>query len=130
MDTCLSIYTYEFNLANPYSTDLKELGYHYQQYEKLMAHWKKVLPLPIFEVQYEDMVADQEKVSRSLVEYCGLAWDDACLKYYESQRVVNTYSYRQVRKPIYSNSINRWRNYEACLKPLQEALDIKGGFSE
>ena len=123
LDTCLSIYTYEFNLAHPYSTDLRALGCHYQQYEQLMAHWKKVLPLPIFEVQYEDMIADQEKMSRALVEFCGLAWDDACLKYYESQRVVNTFSYHQVRKPIYTQSINRWRNYATYLKPLQEVLD-------
>ena len=122
MDNCLSIYTYEFNAAHPYAVDLRELGRHYRAYQALMSHWSKVLPLPIFEVCYEEMVADQERVSRELIEFCGLPWNEACLRFYKNRRVVNTFSYNQVRKPIYTKSVSRWRNYEPWLKPLREAL--------
>lgn len=122
LDTCMSIFTYRFNGAHPYATDLSELGKHYRKYLELMAHWRAVLPLPIFEVQYEDMVADQEQVSRKMVAFCGLEWDAQCLRFFENKRVVNTISYDQVRQPIYKKSVARWRHYGKFLAPLVAAL--------
>ena len=125
MDNCLSIFTFEFNASHAYASDLRELGRHYRAHERLMEHWKRVLPLPILEVRYEDTVADQEAQTRRILEFCGLPWDDACLRFYESKRVVNTFSYDQVRQPIYKKSVQRWRNYEPWLEPLKEALEGK-----
>lgn len=125
LDTCLSIYTYPFNAQHPYSADMRHLGEHYSKYQQLMQHWKKVLPLPMLEIQYEDMVADQEGMSRKLVEFCGLEWDDNCLRFYENKRVVNTISYDQVRRPIYRKSVERWRNYESHLDALKLALGME-----
>ncbi len=124
MDNCLSIYTLEFNAAHSYATDLTQLGEHYQKYRQLMEHWKKVLPIPMLEVQYEEMVAEPERVSRELIAFCGLEWDERCLRFYETKRVVNTLSYDQVRRPIYRKSVSRWKHYEQFLGPLKESLGL------
>lgn len=126
MDNCLSIYTLEFNAAHSYATNLTQLGEHYRKYQELMEHWKKVLPLPMLEVQYEQMVAEPERMTRELIAFCGLEWDDRCLRFYEAKRVVNTLSYDQVRRPIYKKSVARWRHYEAYLGPLKEVLGVAG----
>ena len=76
----------------------------------------------MIEVNYEDMVADQAGKSRELIEYCGLDWNDACMDFHKSNRIVRTASYQQVRKPIYKTSVERWRNYEKYLAPLHEGL--------
>lgn len=123
MDTCLSIYFHDFAGRHPYAYDLESLGHYYRQYQRLMAHWREVLQVPMFEVRYEEMVADQERVSRALVDFCGLGWDERCLRFHKTERLVNTASYQQVRKPIYKSSAGRWRNYERYLRPLQEALE-------
>ena len=80
--------------------------------------------MPILEINYEELVADTERVSRKMIDFCGLDWDEGCLRYYESDRVVRTASYDQVRQPIYSSSVERWRHYEKHLTPLLEALGI------
>ncbi len=87
-----------------------------------MSRWHRVLPIPMLEVRYEDLIADQAGVSRQLIDHCGLAWDDRCLAFHMTERVVLTASYQQVRQPIYSNSIGRWRRYEKHLAPLRSAL--------
>jgi len=122
LDTCLSIYFQHFNAAHAYASDLKSLGEYYREYRRLMDHWKKTLGLPILDVRYEELVHDQEGMSRSMVEFCGLPWDDRCLRFYETGRVVNTPSYDQVRKPIYRKSLDRWQNYEKHIGELIEAL--------
>ena len=76
----------------------------------------------MLEVKYEDLVSDTEKVSRQMIEYCGLEWDERCLKYYESDRIVHTASYEQVKQPIYTRSVGRWKNYEEHIQPLIDAL--------
>lgn len=124
IDTCLSIYSLNFTDNHSYSTDLLQLGEYYRQYQDLMAHWKSVLRIPILEVHYEDIVACQEEVSRKLIDFCGLDWDDRCLRFHESERVVTTPSYDQVRRPIYNKSVARWKNYETYLAPLISALGI------
>ena len=81
-----------------------------------------MLESPWLEISYEDLIADQEGISRALVEYCGLDWDERCLRFYETQRYVSTASYDQVRQPLYSRSVGRWRHYDKHLEPLRRAL--------
>jgi len=123
LDTCLSCYFQDFGARHTYTGDLVHLGEHYVQYERLMRHWQEVLSIPMLEVRYEELVMDQERLSRSMVEFCGLEWDDRCLQFYKNDRVVKTASYDQVRRPIYQKSIARWKHYEAHLDPLITALN-------
>lgn len=122
-DVCVSCFTTRFSGGHPYAYDLGELGRYWRTYDRLMAHWRSVLPPGrIFEVQYEDLVEDPEGWARQLVAHLGLAWDDACLKSHDSRREVGTASFAQVRRPIYKDSIGRWRRFEGRLGPLFEAL--------
>ncbi len=123
VDTCLSGFTRLFNKSQYHSYDLAEIGRYYRNYAILMEHWRKVLPAGTFyEVQYENMVADHENEARALLEYCKLPWDDACLDFHKTKRNIRTASVTQVRQPIYTSSVERWRKYEAHLGPLLEAL--------
>ena len=122
VDTCFSIYGLPFIASHPYTDRLEHLGSYYLEYLRLMEHWKSVLSVPILEVKYEELVADQEGISRQMVEFCGLPWDERCLNFHEAERVVTTHSYDQVRRPIYKQSVARWKNYESHLTPLIEAL--------
>lgn len=125
LDTCLSCFTNFFGGNVNYTYDLGELGRFYKRYQRLMEHWRRVLPEGAFiDVRYEDMVADTEAQARRLLDYCGLPWDDACLRFYEAKRLVKTASSRQVREPIYSRSVGRWRDYEPWLGPLKAELGI------
>jgi tetratricopeptide (TPR) repeat protein len=123
MDTCLSCY---FSHLMPgrhgYACDLENIALVYRQYERLMRHWADVLDIPILDVSYEQLVADQPTISRQIVEFCGLRWDDRCLSFHQSGRFAMTLSYDQVRRPIYSSSIGRHRRYERQLRPLRNAL--------
>jgi len=121
-DTCFSIYSRPLISAHAYGTDLRTLGQYYCEYKRLMAHWREVFPGRMYEIRYEDLVSDQERYSRELIEYCGLEWDDRCLEFFNSKRTVITASYAQVRRPIYRSSIKRWRNYERHLQPLLQEL--------
>ena len=121
-DTCLSCYFQSFNRTLAYAYDLNELGGYYRQYARLMAHWREVLPLPLLELDYEELIENQEEVSRRLVDFCSLDWETACLAFHETERAVQTASLSQVRRPIYRSSLARWRNYEAHLAPLRAAL--------
>ena len=123
LDTCLSCYFHYFGTSHPYAYDLSDLGDYYRKYMRIMRHWKKVLRIPVLDVDYEAMVRDQEGVSRKLLEFCDLPWDPVCLSFYESGRTVSTASSSQVRKPLYSSSVGRWKHYEKYLSPLREALE-------
>jgi tetratricopeptide (TPR) repeat protein len=122
MDNCLSIYFQNFGGEHDYAYDLANLGHHHRQYERLMQHWHSVLPGRIFEIRYEDTIADPEYWSRKLIAHVGLEWDDACLAPHKLERTVKTASHWQVRQPIYKTSVQRWKNYEQHLGPLKEAL--------
>jgi tetratricopeptide (TPR) repeat protein len=122
LDTCLSIYFHDFNQNNLYARDLNELGRYYRAYASLMAHWRDTLGLAMLEVRYEDLVADVEKAVRAIVGYCGLDWEDRCLRFYEAERTVYTPSREQVRRPIYASSVGRWRHYADFIEPLQQGL--------
>ena len=93
-----------------------------------MEHWENVLPGFMYSLRYEDMVADQDNQTRRLLDFCGLPWDDACLAFHKTKRVVKTASYVQVRQPIYKDSVQLWKRYETQLEPLRKALDNESGF--
>jgi len=122
MDTCFSCYTQEFSGTHHYAYDLTNLGAYYYQYQRIMAHWSQVLMLPILEVRYEDMVTDTESTCHEIFDFLGLDWEEQCLLFYESGRFVKTVSQKQVKQPIYTESIGRWKHYQAYLGPLESAL--------
>jgi len=105
-----------------YSYDLKELGDFYRDYAALMEHFDEVLPRRVHRVHYEQLIAHPEAELRRLLDYCALPYEAQCLRFYENPRVVNTISSEQVRRPLYSESVEQWRNYEPWLGPLRQAL--------
>ncbi len=121
-DTCLSIFFQRFNTNHIYSRDLRELGIYYRHYQALMRHWKSVANIPILDVCYEDLVEDLESRVRALLEFCGLDWHPDCLEFHKSRRVVNTPSFDQVSRPLYSSSIGRWKKHQSRIQPLLEGL--------
>jgi tetratricopeptide (TPR) repeat protein len=124
MDSCLSCYTILFDGANvSYSYDLRTLGRYYVRYARLMRHWREVLPDGMLEVRYEDLVADLDTQVRRLLDGVGLSWNPRCLDFHRNTRVVATASRAQVRRPIYSSSIGRWKRFEAHLGPLRELVE-------
>lgn len=123
LDVSLSCYFQHFTAIMPFSRKLADLGRYYTDYHRLMDHWHKVLPMQIMDVNYEDMIADHEGMSRKMVEFAGLEWDDACLEFYNLERPVKTASSWQVRQPIYTSSVARWQNYEKFIGPLKEIID-------
>lgn len=122
IDTCLSIWSLQFNVHHAYSYSLHDLGIYYRQYQRLMAYWAQTLHLPIMDVSYETLIDNQERVSRQMIDFIGLEWDDNCLQFHKSERVVATFSYDQVRQPIHRKSLHRWKNYQPWISPLIDAL--------
>jgi tetratricopeptide (TPR) repeat protein len=122
-DTCLSCYSKLFTSGQGFSYDLAELGRYHRAYQRLMAHWRSVLPAgSMLEVRYESLVENFPDEARRMVTYCGLPWDDACLDFHKSSRPVHTASMSQVRQPIYRSSVRRWRPDPVLLRPLLDAL--------
>jgi tetratricopeptide (TPR) repeat protein len=123
IDTCLSIYFQNFLNAAAFCNDLEHLAHYYREYVRITDHWRAVLPATAFlEVPYEDLVADQERWSRRMLEFIGLPWDPRCLEFHRSERVVITASKWQVRQSINAASVGRWRNYERYVGPLGSLL--------
>ncbi len=122
LDTCLSIYFQYFQGAHEYAYDLENLGFAYREYMRLMEHWRKVLPVSMLEVDYEETISDIEGTGKKLISFIGLDWEKECVNYHKSIRMTKTASAWQVRQPIYTTSRNRWRNYEKFIEPLREAL--------
>jgi tetratricopeptide (TPR) repeat protein len=123
MDTGLSCFSKDFTSFPLWISDLRSIGQVHRQHDRLMEHWRRVLPIAIFEFQYEAVVRDFESSTRRLIRHCGVDWEDACLTFYRTKRQVKTASLEQVRRPIYDTSIDRWRKFEQHLSPLREALD-------
>jgi tetratricopeptide (TPR) repeat protein len=121
LDNCISIF-FQFFPELKCSFELTELGRYYLDYQRLMSHWHKLFPGEILDVQYEELVMDQEAISRQLIDYLGLEWDEKCLDFHNNKRDVRTSSNIQVRQPMYKNSMNRWKHYERHLQPLIEVL--------
>jgi hypothetical protein len=106
-----------------YAWDRGDLVFQFRQYERLMDHWRRVLPSDRFtEVQYETLIADREAETRRLIAFLGLEWDEACLAPEQNTRVVQTASVWQARQPVYKTSVERWRRYEPWLGELRELL--------
>ena len=123
IDTCLSCFSKLFTEEQAFAYDLGELGRYYRAYQKLMEHWRHVLPPGVMlDVQYEELVADFDEQTRRIVTHCGLEWDARCLSFYETQRPMKTASVVQVRQPVYRSSVRRWRPDRDLLRPLLEAL--------
>lgn len=122
IDNCVSCFVLPFSSAHSYNSDLRAQGLYYREYDRLMRHWNEVFPGRIFENRYETLVEDQEAQSRRLIDYLGLPWDDACLRFFDREGAVTTPSRWQVRQPIYKSSVKRWKNYENEIQPLIEAL--------
>ncbi|MBT4891123.1 MAG: tetratricopeptide repeat protein [Rhodospirillales bacterium] len=123
MDNALSIFMTDFSNNMPFTTDLSAIGHYICGYRKLMEHWVAMKTFSVLDVDYEDLIHDQETVSRKLIEFCGLKWDKRCLEFHDNKRQVSTPSDWQVRQPIYDNSIGRWKNYEVNLQQLQKIVE-------
>lgn len=120
---CWSCFTQNFVGTHAYSYDLTHLGHYHRQYQRLMQHWHDVLTIPILDLAYEDLVTDPEPQMRRLIDFVGLDWHGDCLRFHENTRPMPSASYDQVRQPIYTAAIDRWRRYEQHLQPLYDALD-------
>jgi len=126
MDSCYSIYKRLFQDAYPWSYDLGEIAAYYLAYRRLMTHWETVMPGVIHRLAYEDLVTDPETSVRKLLDYCDLPWEAQCLQFDQSTAATTTASASQVRKPIYTSSIGRWRDYEQQLATLRTKLSAGG----
>jgi len=122
LDNCLSLYFHSFNPMHSYTTDLKMLGQYYREYQRLMDHWRNTSGISFIDIRYEDIVDKLEESTRRMLDFCDLDWADQCLLFHESDRFVKTPSYDQVRRPIYTSSVNRWQHYQPFIAPLQAAL--------
>lgn len=109
-----------------WANDLDHITSRFHEYRRLMDHWQATLPVPLLHVDYEETVADVESVARRLVEWCGLEWEPACLDFHQSRRPVRTASLTQVRQPVYTRSVARWKHYESALGELFARLDFQG----
>ena len=122
LDTCISAYFQNFAERNLFTFSLHTLAKYYKSYMELMYHWKQVLTITMLDIEYESIVRNTEAVSRSMIDFCGLEWDDRCLQFYNSRHFIGTASCHQVRRPIYNKSIGRWKKYEQHLEPLIRSL--------
>ena len=121
-DTLLSCFTQFFDTPYGWCWDLDSLAHFHRQYDRLMAHWRQVLPVAMLEVGYETLVADFDGGARGLIDFAGLGWEDSCAEFHRTDRPVATASLYQVRRPVYGSSVGKWRRYEAQLQPLIAAL--------
>jgi tetratricopeptide (TPR) repeat protein len=124
IDTCLSIYFQHFEAANAYSNDLEDLAQYYRDYERLMRHFKHLLPAGrLMEIDYEEVVRDIESAARTLLDFLELPWDARCVEFHRHPRSVLTASRWQVRQELYASSVGRWRRYARHLGPLQSLAE-------
>jgi tetratricopeptide (TPR) repeat protein len=126
MDSCYGMYRTLFRAGYPFSYDFDDLARYYIAYVQLMEHWRAVAPNALLDVSYEQLVDDQEKVSREIVDYCGLDWEPACLDFHKNVSAVATASSAQVRRPVYRDALQRWCRYENELRPLIDKLREAG----
>ena len=125
MDSCYAVYKTLFQGIYPFSYDLTELGQYLLAYRQLIDHWQTVMPGVMHVVNYEELVTEPKPVVENLLSYCGLSFEDACLKFYENKEAVTTASAVQVQGDFFRSSIGKWRNYEKQLGPVAEMLGIK-----
>jgi Tfp pilus assembly protein PilF len=121
LDLGTAIYLQNFKWM-PQATSFEDIASYMEQAHRLMKYWRRNLPLPIHEVLYEDLVDNLEPAARRLIAFCGLGWDERCLRFHETRRRVQTASKLQVRRPIYRSSVGRWKRYEKQLRPFLDML--------
>jgi hypothetical protein len=127
LDTCISIYRMFSPNGSGFPHLPEDLVFVYREYERLMEHWRRVLPADRFmEVHYEELAQDPEPIVRKMLAFCGLDWDPSCLHPELNAKLVKTPSAWQVRQGFYTTSIGRWKNYEHSLGPFQELLEPSG----
>jgi tetratricopeptide (TPR) repeat protein len=126
MAACYAIYKTLFKDGYPFSYDFAELAQYYAAYRRLMRHWEATLPGRIHQVSYEALVADQIGATRRLLDFCDLAWENACAEFHQNPAPTTTASAVQVRRRIYDTSVSQWRNYEKQLAPLRAHLVAAG----
>ena len=123
VDTSLSIYFTNFHQGISYANDRDSIAVYYEHYRRLMAHWRKLLPPEQFrEVEYERLIGNTEQVTRELIAFCGLDWNESCLRHQDNPRTVKTASMWQARQPIYKSSVARWKRYEPWLGELRRLM--------
>jgi tetratricopeptide (TPR) repeat protein len=123
-DNCLSIFTTAYQRPPVFAHDRDNIVFAYKQYQRIIAHWREVLPPENFmEIQYEDLIADRDNLTRKLIEFSGLPWNDACLHHEKNERAVRTPSLWQVRQPIYTTSIARWKRFEPWIPEFTALLE-------
>jgi len=124
VDTCLSIYLTPNEASIDYAHNKQNIAFAFEQHMKLMEHWQSVLPTDrLMTVTYEELVTDQERITREVLEFCGLEWSDLCLSPESNERTVTTPSRWQVRQPVYTTSVERWRHFEPW---IPEFVSVKG----
>jgi len=121
-NSCLSAYFSNFLAGHRYTSSLESTAQHYKQMMDMLLHYRSI-GIDFLEIHYEDLVQDQETITRRILEYIGAPWDDACLQHHKSDRVVKTASYEQVTQKIYTSSLYRYRNYREAVKPLVPILE-------
>jgi tetratricopeptide (TPR) repeat protein len=126
LDSCYSMYKTLFAAAYPFTYDLEDLSRYYVAWDRLMRHWESVLGEAWLTVSYEELVADQEGVSRRIVAHCGLDWEQRCLEFHTHTAPATTASAVQVRRPLYAESVGKWRRYENQLASLARHLESHG----
>ena len=126
LDTCFAIYKTLFADAYPFSYTLEELGRYYAGYRRLMRHWQEAMPGVIYHQSYEALVENIEAQTRQLLGHCGLDWEPACLDFHSQQRASTTASATQVRQPVYTSSVGKWRRFRNQLSPLIKTLESEG----
>jgi len=127
LDVGVSVFTQHLNLqVTGYASDLADIGHHYGEYRRLMAHWRSLYADSIFDFRYDEFVSDPRSALGRLFAFLDIDWDDRCLDFHRVDNTVKTASYWQVRQPLYGNASGRWRNYQAHLGPLRAALQAAG----
>lgn len=122
LDSLLGSYKQLFGKGQTFTYDVHELGLYYRQYHDIMKHWHRVLPGKVLDVHYEETVGDLEQQVRRILAHCGLPFEEACLRFHETERPVKTASSEQVRQPLYTRALGTWRRYEKHLGPWREEL--------
>lgn len=121
-DTCLSIFQQPLSAAHAYANSLETLGDYYRLYQEVMQEWEAMSGVALYRLEYETLVAEPENTVAALLEFCGLPYDDGCLKFHKTSRAVKTPSAAQVRQPLFNSSVGRWQGYEPYLQPLLQRL--------
>lgn len=128
LDTCYAVYKTLFQDAYPFSYELEELGRYYVAYAQLMQHWQAGLGHSLYALSYEMLVSDTEPVARGMLQYCELEWEASCLDFHLNKAASSTASASQVRQPVYTSSVGKWKHYQKQLEPLTRVL-LNSGIS-